>query len=384
MDNNKNAIPFLDLISQHSPLKDELMQVVSGAIDSAGFIGGPLVSGFEGDFARYVQTQYAIGVGSGTDALRLALLALGIRKGARVITVPNTFIATTEAISQAGASIDFVDVDEDTCLMDPGCLEDFLRDCFAKRPKSQRPVAVVPVHLYGQCADMDAIRGLANKYELKVLEDAAQAHGATYKGKSAGGLGDAAAFSFYPGKNLGALGEAGAVTTNYPEVADKVRILRDHGQRTKYFHSLEGYNSRLDAIQAGFLRVKLRRLDEWNEKRRRIAAIYDQSFDGIGGIRPVKILPYNHSCYHLYVIHVTQRDALKPWLEAKRIAIGLHYPLPLHLQECYRHLGYSPGSFPRAERSAAELLSLPIYPDLAEEQARRVAQEVLNFLHQRT
>lgn len=383
MNINKDAIPFLDLIAQHSPLKDELMQVVSGAIDSAGFIGGPLVSGFEADFARYVRTQYAVGVGSGTDALRLALMALGIGEGARVITVPNTFIATTEAISQAGAQIDFVDVDEDTCLMNPNCLEDFLRGCFAKRTKAERPVAIVPVHLYGQCADMDAIQNLATRYELKVLEDAAQAHGATYRGKPAGGLGDAAAFSFYPGKNLGALGEAGAVTTNNPAVAEKVRILRDHGQQTKYFHSLEGYNSRLDAIQAGFLRVKLRYLDEWNHQRRQLSQIYDQAFAEVEGIRPVRILPHNHSCYHLYVIQVAQRDALKAWLEAKGIATGLHYPLPLHLQECYRHLGYSRGSFPGAERSAAELLSLPIYPSLEAEQAMRVAQEVLNFLHQR-
>ncbi|MHB9073486.1 MAG: DegT/DnrJ/EryC1/StrS family aminotransferase [Desulfobaccales bacterium] len=380
MNINKDVIPFLDLIGLHSPLKDELMQVMSGAIDSAGFIGGHLVSGFEADFARYVRTQYAVGVGSGTDALRLALMALGIGEGARIITVPNTFIATTEAISQAGAQIDFVDVDGDTCLMDPNRLEDFLRDCFAKRTKAERPAAVVPVHLYGQCADMDAILVLANKYELKVLEDAAQAHGATYKGKAAGGLGDAAAFSFYPGKNLGALGEAGAVTTNNPAVAEKVRILRDHGQHTKYFHSLEGYNSRLDAIQAGFLRVKLPHLDDWNEKRRRIAAVYDQSFAEVDKVRPVKIAPGNISCYHLYVIRVQDRDALQVKLKEAGIMTGLHYPLPLHLQECYQPLGFGKGAFPQTEKVASELLSLPMFPSMRLEQAARVAQEVKKFV----
>jgi dTDP-4-amino-4,6-dideoxygalactose transaminase len=380
MDINKEVIPFLDLIAQHSPLKDELMQVMSGAIDSAGFIGGPLVSGFEADFARYVRTQYAVGVGSGTDALRLALMALGIGGGARVITVPNTFIATTEAISQAGAQIDFVDVDGDTCLMDPNSLEDFLKDCFAKSKPAERPVAIVPVHLYGQCADMDAITALAKRYELKVLEDAAQAHGATYKGKSAGGLGDAAAFSFYPGKNLGALGEAGAVTTDDRAVAEKVQILRDHGQSTKYYHGVEGYNSRLDAIQAGFLRVKLPYLDEWNDQRRQIAAIYDQSFAGDDEVRPVRIAPGNVSCYHLYVIRVRERGALQAKLKESGIMTGLHYPLPLHLQECYTPLGFGKGAFPRAEKAASELLSLPMYPSMRLEQAARVAQKIKQFV----
>lgn len=380
MNIDKDVIPFLDLIAQHSPLKDELMQVVSGAIDSAGFIGGPLVSGFEADFARYVRTQYAVGVGSGTDALRLALVAVGIGGGSRVITVPNTFIATTEAISQAGAQIDFVDIDEDTCLMDPNCLEDFLRKCFATRTKAERPVAVVPVHLYGQCADMDAMQALANRYDLKILEDAAQAHGATYKGKSAGGLGDAAAFSFYPGKNLGALGEAGAVTTDDRSVAEKVQILRDHGQQRKYYHSMEGYNNRLDAIQAGFLRIKLSHLNDWNDQRRQIAGLYDQGFAGVEGVRPVTIAPGNVSCYHLYVIRVQDRDALQVKLKEAGIMTGLHYPLPLHLQECYKTLGFGKGAFPRAEKVASELLSLPIYPSMRLEHAARVAQQVTQFV----
>jgi dTDP-4-amino-4,6-dideoxygalactose transaminase len=380
MNINKDVIPFLDLITQHLPLKDELIQVVSAAIDSASFVSGPQVSGFEADFARYLQTQYAVGVGSGTDALRLALIAMGIGKENRVITVPNTFIATTEAISQAGAQIDFVDVDGDTCLMDPDRLEDFLNDCFAKRKKAERPVAIVPVHLYGQCADMDAIQHLAKRFDLKVLEDAAQAHGATYKSKFAGSLGDAAAFSFYPGKNLGALGEAGAVTTNDRSVAEKVRILRDHGQHKKYYHIMEGYNSRLDAIQAGFLRLKLPHLDEWNAQRRQIAAIYDQSFSGDDKVRPIKIAPNNISCYHLYVIRVKERDALQAKLKEAGIITGLHYPMPLHLQECYKTLGFRQGDFPSAEKAASEILSLPVYPSMRPEQAVRVAQEVKKFV----
>ena len=379
----EKPIPFIDLVKPHVTLKQELLAVVAQAVDSASFIGGPMVAGFEADFAEYVGTRFAAGVGSGTDALRFALLAMGIGPGQGVVTVPNTFIATTEAITQTGAKIYFVDCEADTCLLDVNRLEAFLKEHCAQGAQRERPAALLPVHLYGQCADMDGILGLARKYELRVLEDAAQAHGATYKNKPAGSLGDAAAFSFYPAKNLGACGEAGAVTTNDPQIDAQVRMLRDHGQRTKYYHVLEGYNGRLDAIQAGFLRVKLRRLEEWNHQRRQLARIYDQAFAGSDGVRPVRVLPHNHSCYHLYVIQVAQRDALRAWLEAKGMATGLHYPLPLHLQECYQHLGYAPGSFPAAERSAAEVLSLPIYPGLEAEQARRVAQEVLNFLHQR-
>lgn len=374
-------VPFVDLIKPHVVLKQELLEVVAQALDSASFIGGPMVAGFEADFAGYVGTRFAAGVGSGTDALRFALMAMGIGPGQGVVTVPNTFIATTEAISQAGAKIYFVDCEADTCLLDVNRLEDFLRERFERGPQGERPAAILPVHLYGQTADMDAILSLARKYELKVLEDAAQAHGATYKGRPAGCLGDAASFSFYPGKNLGACGEAGAVTTNDPQIDERVRMLRDHGQRTKYYHLLEGYNGRLDAIQAGFLRVKLRHLDEWNQKRRQLAQIYDRAFAGAEGIRPVRILSHNLSCHHLYVIQVAPRDALKAHLEAKGIATGLHYPVPLHLQECYHRLGYSRGTFPCAERSASEIISLPIYPDLEAEQVSRVAQEVLSFFH---
>lgn len=372
-------IPFLDLKSPHAGLRDELSRMFLNAVDTGGFVGGPEVAGFEKEFAEYVGAKFAVGVSNGTDALRFALLAMGIGPGSLAVTVPNTFIATTEAISQTGATFEFVDVDSDSCLMSPGGLEDLLKKRFGSGRKDKHPCAVVPVHLYGQCAEMDAILELAKKYELKTLEDAAQAHGATYRGRKAGGMGDAAAFSFYPGKNLGAIGEGGAVTTNDAAIAEKVRILRDHGQKTKYYHSIEGWNGRLDAIQAGALRIKLRRLDEWNAARAKAAEFYDAGFAGLGWVRPVKVAPHCFSCRHLYVIHVSDRDALREWLEKRNIGTGMHYPAPLHLQECYRRLGYGVGSFPNAERSARELLSLPMFPGLTVEQLERVVRAVRDF-----
>jgi dTDP-4-amino-4,6-dideoxygalactose transaminase len=372
-------VPFLDLPQQHRTLKQELLQVFASALDGAAFIGGSAVADFERDFACYTTTEYAIGVSNGTDALRLALLALGISAGSRVITVPNTFIATAAAISQAGCRIDFVDVDPNTCLMDPNRLEDLLRRRFASGPATDRPAAVVPVHLYGQCVDMDAIADLASRYGMKVLEDAAQAHGATWKGRRAGSLGDAAAFSFYPGKNLGACGDAGAVTTGDADVATRVRMLRDHGQQQKYVHILEGYNGRLDAIQAGFLRVKLRHLDAWNAKRRELARAYDEALASLSWLRPVGILPGNVSAYHLYVVHVPDREGLAAYLKDRGIATGMHYPLPLHLQKCYTRLGYNRGNFPNAEASAATLLSLPIFAEMEFGQLRHVVACIQDF-----
>jgi dTDP-4-amino-4,6-dideoxygalactose transaminase len=372
-------VPFLDLPQQHRPLKEELLQVLAAAVDCAGFIGGQLVGDFEKDFARYTGAEHAIGVSNGTDALRLALLALGVPSGSRVVTVPNTFIATAAAISQVGCGIDFVDVDPDTCLMDPNRLEDLLRERFQSGRREDRPSAVIPVHLYGQCVDMDAVRDLSTRYGLKVLEDAAQAHGATNRGQPAGSLGDAAAFSFYPGKNLGACGDAGAVTTSDAGVAEKLRMLRDHGQQQKYIHVLEGYNGRLDAIQAGFLRVKLRYLDAWNARRRGLARAYDQAFAPMTWLRPVLVRPDNVPVYHLYVVHVPDRDALACFLKDRGIATGLHYPLPLHLQKCYAGLGHGRGSFPNAEGSAATLLSLPIFAEMEPAQVRRVIDGVKQF-----
>jgi dTDP-4-amino-4,6-dideoxygalactose transaminase len=372
-------VPFLDLAAQHRALREDLLAVFSSALDRAAFVGGPMVEAFEADFAAFGGFRHVVAVSNGTDALRIALEAIGIAAGARVVTVPNTFIATTEAISQAGGTFEFVDIDPATCLMDPNRLEDHLREAFERRPKSRRPACVLPVHLYGQPCDMDAILGLAQRYELKVLEDAAQAHGAAYKGRAAGTLGHAAAFSFYPGKNLGACGEAGAIVTGDASVAERSRMLRDHGQSERYRHRLEGTNSRIDAIQAGFLSVKLRHLAGWNEARRDIAARYDAAFRGITDVRAVEILPHSVSSRHLYVIHAERRDALRSFLRDRGIQSGLHYPLPLHLQECYRRPGIGAGAFPQAEWSAARVLSLPIFPEMANAQVQAVIRGVEQF-----
>ena len=373
-------VPFLDLVAQHRELRPALLKVLSDALDEAMFADGPEVERFEAAFAAFGGYRHVVAVANGTDALRIALQAMDIGPGKRVVTVPNTFIATTEAISHAGATFEFVDVDPASCLMDPNRLEAHLRAAFERRPKAERPACVLPVHLYGQVVDMDAINALAERYELKVLEDAAQAHGATYKGRSAGSLGSAAAFSFYPAKNLGACGEAGAITTADPVLAERARRLRDHGQSEKYLHCIEGANSRMDAIQAGFLRVKLARLAAWNAARRNIAMRYDAAFGSMGGVEPVVVLPHNVSSHHLYVIHVERRDALREFLLRRGIETGMHYPVPLHLQECYRPLGIAPGSFPHAERSAARLVSVPMYAEMTQAQSEAVIGGVAEFI----
>ncbi len=373
-------VPFLDLVAQHRELRTELLQVVSDALDGAAFVGGREVERFEAEFAAFGGYRHVVAVANGTDALRIALQAMEIGPGRRVVTVPNTFIATTEAISHAGAKFEFVDIDPATCLMDANRLDDHLKAAFEGRPKAERPACVLPVHLYGQTADMDAIRALANRYELKVLEDAAQAHGATFKGRAAGTLGHAAGFSFYPAKNLGACGEAGAITTGDAAIAERARMLRDHGQSEKHLHRLEGGNSRMDAIQAGFLRVKLTRLAGWNAARRKIAVRYDAAFGAMGGVEPVAVLPQNVSSHHLYVIRVERRDALRTFLQQRGIHTGLHYPVPLHLQGCYRSLGICAGSFPHAERSAARLVSLPIFAEMTDPQVEAVIGGVGEFV----
>jgi len=373
-------VPFLDLVAQHRELRPALLKVVADAIDEARFSGGREVERFEDEFAAFGGYRHVVAVANGTDALRIALQAMGIGRGHRVITVPNTFIATTEAISHAGAAFEFVDVDASTCLMDPNRLEQHLKDAFERRPRDERPACVVPVHLYGQVADMDAIAGLAARYELQVLEDAAQAHGATYKGRAAGSLAGAAAFSFYPAKNLGACGEAGAIATPDAALAERARMLRDHGQSEKYLHRFEGANSRMDAIQAGFLRVKLGRLAAWNSARRAIASQYDAAFEPMDGVQPVRVLPHNVPSRHLYVLHVERRDALREFLRQRGVHTAMHYPLPLHLQECYRPLGLAAGSFPRAEYSAAHLVSLPLYPEMTQAQVQAVIGGVARFV----
>jgi dTDP-4-amino-4,6-dideoxygalactose transaminase len=388
-------IPFLDLVTPHKELEEELLSTLRDTLGTAGFVGGPKVEEFERDFAKFCDAAHCVGVASGTDAVRFALTAAGVRPGDIVVTVPHTFIATTEAISQAGARPDFVDIDERTYCMDPRKLEEYLEHhCFVDantgkliHRKLNAPVtAIVPVHIYGQTADMDALLDLAHKYNLIVIEDACQAHGAEYFSKKsntwkkAGSMGHAAAFSFYPGKNLGACGEAGAVTTDNEAMARTMRMIRDHGQAQKYYHQVEGYNGRLDALQAGFLSTKLRHLTNWNRQRQEAARRYDQGLAGMDGV----VAPYcpdsARSVYHLYVIRVRDRDALQKHLTKAGIGTGIHYPVPLHLQEAYRHLKYPTGSFPVCERVASEILSLPMFPQLRIDQSQRVVREVAAFL----
>jgi len=385
-------VPFLDLVTPHVELEQELTLVFQKALRSAGFIGGPMVEDFEKAFANFCDTKYAVGVSNGTDALRFALMACGIEQGDVVVTVPNTFIATTEAISQAGALPEFVDVDERTYNMDPAKLKEYLeKQCLIVDAsgrlisrRSGRPVtAVIPVHLYGQTADMDPILELAKQYDLVVIEDACQAHGAEYfsqkegRWMKAGSMGQAAAFSFYPGKNLGACGEAGAVTTNNATIATKIKMLRDHGQAKKYYHCIEGYNGRLDAIQAGILHVKLSHLDTWNLQRRNHAAEYRRLFEAANcGVNPPYEPSWSKAVFHLYVVRVENREALMEELKKFGVGTGIHYPIPLHLQKAYASLNYMEGNFPIAEKAAAEILSLPMFPQLTAEQLAIVANEI--------
>lgn len=394
-----DTIPFLDLVTCHRELEEEFVQVFRDAVRSARFIGGPDVEGFEQEFADYCGTKYSVGVSSGTDALRFALMGSGVGQGDAVVTVSHTFLATVEAISQTGAATEFVDVDERTYNLSPRALAEYLDRC-AKDPKTGRPLgqrtgqpikAIVPVHLYGQVAEMDPILKLAQEYGLAVVEDACQAHGAEYLSRPsgsgepvwrrAGSMGRAGAFSFYPGKNLGACGEAGAVTTDDPDVARRVRMLRDHGQAQKYYHEVEGYNGRLDAIQAGILRIKLRRLETWNAQRRSAVRVYNELLAGasLGSVAPVEA-SWSKAVYHLYVVRHGDRDGMAKHLSANGIHTGLHYPVPVHLQQCYRTWNLRQGSLPVTERVAGEILSLPMFPNLTADQQRRVTTEIGSFM----
>jgi dTDP-4-amino-4,6-dideoxygalactose transaminase len=393
---SNEPIPFLDLETMHRALETELVDAFRTALRSARFIGGPEVDGFEQEFAAYCGSKYCVAVSSGTDALRFALMGAGVGAGDAVVTVAHTFIATVEAISQAGAATEFVDIDERTYNMNPAALEEYLTGCTVDqntgRPlgrRTGRPIkAVVPVHLYGQVADMDRLNAVAARYGLLVIEDACQAHGAEYYSRAqrsgredgawlrAGAIGKAGAFSFYPGKNLGACGEGGAVTTDDADLAQTVRMLRDHGQIRKYYHDLEGYNGRLDAIQAAFLRIKLRHLDEWNRSRRAAAMRYDEAFSATADL----VTPFepedSRAVYHLYVIRCAQRDRLAENLKAAGVFTGFHYPVPVHLQNCYRDWNYGVGSLPATERAAAEIVSLPMFPGIAPAAQQRVVAEV--------
>jgi dTDP-4-amino-4,6-dideoxygalactose transaminase len=360
-------VPFLDLKAPYLAQKEAFDGAIQAVLDKTAFAGGPFVAEFEEAFAAYCQCEHACGVGNGTEALWFALLGLGVGPGDEVITVPNTFIATAEAISFSGAKPVFIEMDEATCLMDPSKIE------AAITPQTK---AIMPVHLYGQICDMDPILEIARKHSLLIIEDACQAHGAEYKGRRAGSFGDAGCFSFYPGKNLGAFGEAGAVTTNNAELAAKVRMLRDHGQPKKYYHDVVGWNGRMDGIQGAILNIKLKVLDAANEKRRANAALYDELLADVPGVITPTAREDAKHVYHIYGIRVADRDALMAVLQANDIGCGIHYPVPLHEQEAYADLGYAKGTFPIAEKVASELVSLPMFPELTEEQIRFVVETI--------
>jgi dTDP-4-amino-4,6-dideoxygalactose transaminase len=388
-----NSIPFLDLVTPHLELEQELTGVFRRALYTAGFIGGPMVEDFEEAFAAFCSTNFSVAVSSGTDALRFAIMTCGVQPGDVVLTVPHTFIATTEAISQAGALPEFVDIDERTYNMSVESLRLYLEEqCWCDGSgklislRSGRPVtAIVPVHLYGQMADMDSITSLASQYGLTVIEDACQAHGAEYFSKKfnrwmkAGSMGCAAAFSFYPGKNLGACGEAGAVTTNDARIADRIKMLRDHGQATKYLHEIEGYNGRVDAIQAGLLHAKLVHLAQWNTQRRDRAAEYNRLLATNEALTLPHEPSWSRAVYHLYVIRTKDRDSMMKYLKKAGIGTGIHYPVPLHLQKAYVALNYCLDDFPVARRVASEIVSLPMFPQLTTDQQVRVAEEIHIF-----
>jgi len=411
-------VPFLDLKAQYLSMKDEIHAAIQQVLDQTAFAGGPFVAQFEKEFAAFCDCKEAIGVGSGTEALWLCLLALGIGPGDEVITVPNSFVATAEAISLCGATPVFIDVDPRTYTLDPNKLDDYLEKTFPVAssqfpvkgnepatgnrqpatgnrqpavvglqpptsnlsPGAHRPRAVIPVHLFGQPADMDPILEIARKYGLAVIEDACQAHGALYKGKKAGSLGDAGCFSFYPGKNLGAYGEAGAVVTQSSEMAAKMRMVRDHGQSKKYHHDVIGWNTRMDGIQGAILSAKLRHLSAWNEGRRKNAQLYTKLLREADGVVVPEEAPYARHIYHVYALRVKNRDKLMSSLGEKGIGCGIHYPVPIHLTDAYKFLGLGRGSFPAAEQCAEEFLSLPMFPELTPEQVAYVATEIKNLV----
>ncbi|HEY9171549.1 MAG TPA: DegT/DnrJ/EryC1/StrS family aminotransferase [Verrucomicrobiae bacterium] len=360
-------IPFLDLKAHHEPLRAEIQAAINRVIDANAFAGGPFVAEFETAFANFCGAKHAVGVGNGTDALWLSLLALGVGPGDEVITVPATFMATAEAVSFCGARPVFVDIDEQTYTMDPERLEQAI---------TPRTRAIIPVHLFGQMADMDCILEIAARRGIPVVEDACQAHGAEHRGRKAGTLGVAGCFSFYPGKNLGAFGEAGGIVTDDEVLKSKLHVLRDHGQARKYFHSVVGWNARMDGIQGAVLSVKLKGLPAANEARRRHGRRYTELLAGEEHVITPFESPDGTHVYHVYAIRVRDRDAILKAMGDRGIGCGIHYPVPIHLQEAYRSLGYGPGSFPIAEKCANEFLSLPMFPELRPDQIETVVDEL--------
>jgi len=370
-------VPLLDLKAQYKTIKPEIVAVVEAVCDEQGFILGPRVVEFEQALAKYVGAGHAVGCASGTDAILLALMAIGVGPGDEVITVPFTFFATAGSISRLGARPVFVDIKPDTFNMDPGQIE---------RKITARTKAIMPVHLFGQCADMRAINEIAKRKRIRVIEDAAQAIGAAQGGKQAGVLGDAGCLSFFPSKNLGGFGDGGAVTTNDAKLSETVAMLRVHGSKVKYVHELVGFNSRLDALQAAILKVKLAHLDKWAEGRQRNAGRYERLFRDAGLLERVtlpKTEKGNLHVYNQFTIRVQKRDELRTYLKDKGIGTEVYYPIPLHLQGCYRDLGQRKGSFPESEKASEEVLALPIYAELTEDQQAYVVQTIAEF-HRRT
>jgi len=361
------TVPFVDLRAQARELHDEFFEVFESVTSRAAYTMGPELKDFEAEFAAFCEATHCVGVGSGTDAVRMALQVAGVGPGDEVVVPANTFIATAEAVSHLGATPVFVDCVEDTALMDVTQIEAAV---------TERTKAIVPVHLYGQPCDMDAIAAVAGRRGLAVVEDACQAHGARFKGRRAGSFGVAAAFSFYPGKNLGALGDGGAVTTQSDELREQLLLLRNHGQADKYTHSVVGWCSRLHNLQAGILGVKLAHLDAWNAARRGAAARYDELFSSVDGVEPIRCGNDVEPVYHLYVVRVGERDAVRDKLGADGVESGIHYPVPLHLQPAYAALGHGRGDFPVAERLAERVLSLPMFPEITDTQVEYVVERL--------
>jgi len=371
------VVPFLDLKKQYKEIEGEIFSAVKRVFEKCRFILGEEVSAFEEEFARYCNVQYGVGVDSGTDALYLALKAVGVGEGDEVITVAHTFISTALAISFTGAKPIFVDIDPTTYTMDPYALEHFIKSREAKG-KRRRMKAILPVHLYGHSAEMDAIMEIANRYHLPVIEDACQAHGAMYQGKKVGSFGLLGCFSFYPTKNLGGYGDGGVVVTKSKKLYETLRLLRCYGERKKYHHFIKGGNHRLDEIQAAMLRIKLRYLDRWNEGRREKAQIYKKMLEGSKVICPLERELSQH-VYHLFVIRTKKRNALQTFLKKKGIETLIHYPIPIHLQKAYKDLGYQRGDLPLTERSAQEVLSLPFSQGITESEIEEVAHQIRCF-----
>jgi dTDP-4-amino-4,6-dideoxygalactose transaminase len=380
-------VPFLDLKAQYESIKDEINIAIQQVLDSCAFAGGPFVKEFEENFAKFCQCEYAVGVGSGTEALWMALIALGIGPGDEVITVPNTFIATAEAISLCGATPAFVDIDHKTYTMDPQKLEDYLK-FRNSQPATRNPQlvtrnrikAVIPVHLFGQTADMDPIMEVAGKHGIFVIEDACQAHGAEYKGRRAGSIGDIGCFSFYPGKNLGAYGEAGALTTHDAALAEKMAMFQDHGQSKKYHHAMIGWNARMDGFQGAVLNVKLKYLTAWNDARRKNADTYNDLLADLEDLVIPYEADYAKHMYHVYAVRVLHRDLLLKALADVDIHCGIHYPVPVHLQRAYHNLEISNGDLGVAEKCADEFVSLPMFPELTYEQQNFVKEKIKEVL----